>query len=196
MLSPGSVTIWIEQYQAGDHEAAQKLWEHFYTRLVQLARDWLRGMRTGAANEEDVVQKAFLSFHRGVEKGRFPQLADRDGLWKLLVVITLRKAIDLRHHETCATSGSGKVRSESDLKDPGDDGGPLAQVRDTEPTPELAAQVADEVEHLLAQLPDSQLRAIALDKLEGYTNAEIAVRQQCAEVTVERRLRRIREKLE
>jgi DNA-directed RNA polymerase specialized sigma24 family protein len=41
-------------------------------------------------------------------------------------------------------------------------------------------------------LPTEELRAIALAKLEGYTNAEIAARQECALATVERRLMTIR----
>jgi hypothetical protein len=43
--------------------------------------------RRRAADEEDVVQDAFHSFFRGVSAGRFPQLNDRDNLWRLLVAI-------------------------------------------------------------------------------------------------------------
>jgi DNA-directed RNA polymerase specialized sigma24 family protein len=41
-------------------------------------------------------------------------------------------------------------------------------------------------------LGDAELREIALAKMVGYTNAEIAAKLGCAEVTVERRLRLIR----
>ena len=61
-----------------------------------------------------------------------------------------------------------------------------------EPTPELAAQAADEVQRLLGMLPKEEVRSVALLKLEGCTNAEIADRLGCAEVTVERRLSLIR----
>ena len=44
----------------------------------------------------------------------------------------------------------------------------------TEPTPEFAALVADECRRLLDRLGDPQLQSIALWKMEGYTNAEIA----------------------
>jgi ECF sigma factor len=37
------------------------------------------------ADEEDVVQNAFHSFFQGLARGRFPQLNDRDNLWRLLV---------------------------------------------------------------------------------------------------------------
>ena len=37
MASPGSVTHWIHQLKAGDAAAAQKLWESYFQRLVNLA---------------------------------------------------------------------------------------------------------------------------------------------------------------
>jgi DNA-directed RNA polymerase specialized sigma24 family protein len=46
---------------------------------------------------------------------------------------------------------------------------------------------------LLESLGDAVLRSIAVWKMEGYTNAEIAARLGCVEVTVERRLRLIRD---
>jgi DNA-directed RNA polymerase specialized sigma24 family protein len=44
----------------------------------------------------------------------------------------------------------------------------------------------------LSRLPDDELRQIALGKLEGYTNEEIATQIEVAPATVERRLRLIR----
>lgn len=60
-----------------------------------------------AANEEDVALSAFASFCRAAEQGRFPSLSDRDDLWKLLVVLTARKAVDLKRHEGRAKRGGG-----------------------------------------------------------------------------------------
>ena len=61
-----------------------------------------------------------------------------------------------------------------------------------DPTPEEAALLAEEVETLLARLRDPLLRQLAVWKLEGYTNAEIATRLDCSEPTVRRRLAIIR----
>src|SRR5436305_7405580 len=99
MPSDRSVTFWIGQLKAGDSLAAQKLWEGYYGRLVGLARARLRGAGVRAADEEDVALSAFASFCRGAEHGRFPQLADRDDLWRLLVVLTARKAWHRRRDE-------------------------------------------------------------------------------------------------
>src|SRR5262245_37262987 len=95
MASDGSVTRWLGQLQGGDPAAAQQLWERYFRRLVGLARQRLRGAPRRVADEEDVALSAFDSFCRNAEAGRFPHLLDRDGLWQLLVVITVRKATHL-----------------------------------------------------------------------------------------------------
>ncbi len=85
MDSSRGVTHWIAQLREGDQVAAQQLWEGYFRRLVGLARGKLQGLPRRAADEEDVALSAFASFCRGVECGRFPQRADRDDLWRLLV---------------------------------------------------------------------------------------------------------------
>jgi DNA-directed RNA polymerase specialized sigma24 family protein len=195
MASTGSVTTWVEQLRAGNRAAAQQLWERYFARLVGLARSKLQGLRRGAADEEDVALSAFDSFYRGVEQGRFPQLDDRNNLWDLLLVITVRKAFDLRQRETRKKRGGGKVAGESALDGllQSEDGGAgIEQVVGAEPTPALAVQTTDAVERLLDMLPKEEVRSVAVMKLEGYTNAEIADRLGCAEATVQRRLSLIR----
>src|SRR5947209_13196920 len=109
----GSVTRWVTALKGGDAAAAQLLWERYHVRLVVLARQKLRAARGRAADEEDVVQNAFHSFFRGVAQGRFPRLDDRDNLWRLLVVITARKALDQLAHEHTRRRGGGTLQGES-----------------------------------------------------------------------------------
>src|SRR5271165_1346757 len=117
MSSSHSVTHWIGQLRAGDQVAAQQLWEGYFQRLVGLARGKLQGLSRRAADEEDVALSAFASFCHGVECGRFPQLADRDDLWRLLVTITARKALHLARDERSQKRGGGAVRDEAALVD-------------------------------------------------------------------------------
>ena len=63
-----------------------------------------------------------------------------------------------------------------------------------EPTPDFAVQVGEECERLLALLADQGLRDVALKKLEGCNNLEIADSLGCSPGTVQRRLTRIQEK--
>ena len=192
MSSSGSVTAWIDQLRAGDRAAAQRLWQGYFHRLVGLARKKLRRSPRGMADEEDVALSAFDSFIRGAEKGRFPQLADRGDLLHLLLVITERKAVDHVNHERRAKRGGGNVRHEGSLAGDSSLTAPFDHVASPEPTPELAAQFADECRRLLDALDDGRLRAVAVAKMEGCTNEEIAKRLKCSVPTIERKLGRIR----
>src|SRR5262245_66237931 len=138
MRPADSVTVWIHQLRAGHPEAAQKLWEGYFHRLVGLARAKLRSIPRQAADEEDVALSAFDSFCRGAAGGRFPRLEDRHDLWQVLFVITERKAIDLGRYE-----GSGKrnwrlVQNANDGSSA--DASPLAELSGKEPDPAFAAQ--------------------------------------------------------
>ena len=135
-----------------------------------------------------MVLNALDSFFRRARHGQFPRLEDRDDLWQLLFVLTVRKAINLAKHERRQSRGGGQVGLLSDLEDLDIEG-----VIGTDPTPELAAQVADECRRLLGRLGDATLHQVAVWKMEGYTNAEIARELGCVEHTVGRKLRSIRE---
>lgn len=187
MSSAGSVTRWVNALKDGDTAAAQPLWERYHRQLISLARQKLHSSRKLTADEEDVVQNAFHSFFRGVSAGRFPQLNDRDNLWRLLVVITAREALDQISYENTKRR-SGTVAKQSRIYSEAE----IEQVMGDEPTPEFAAQVAEEYQRLLDLLGDESLRHVAVWKMEGLTNDEIAERLPCSRRTVARKLDTIR----
>jgi DNA-directed RNA polymerase specialized sigma24 family protein len=117
MSSGGSVTFWLEQLKAGNDAAVRPLWERYFTRLVGLARAHLHGGPRGAADEEDVACRAFVSFCLRAQEGRFPNLEDRDDLWALLLRITSRKALKQCEHERRQKRGGGAVLNEAALAD-------------------------------------------------------------------------------
>ncbi len=139
---------------------------------------------------------AFDSFCQGAAEGRFPNLGGRDDLWRLLMVITARKASNLRRHEGRAKRGRGRVVGEAALVGSGDDAPGLAQVVGPGPTPAFAAMVADECRRLLDLLRDDSLRQLAVMKMDGYSNDQIAARLGCGLRTVERKLGVIRKRWE
>jgi DNA-directed RNA polymerase specialized sigma24 family protein len=186
MTERGSVTGWLDGLRAGDDVAAQRLWEGYFRRLVGLARARLAGRPTGPAGSEDVALSAFASFCRAVAAGRFPRLTDRNDLWQILVMLTARKAIDAVDRELADKRGGGAIGGGSSLED----------AIGTEPTPAFAVEVADQCRALLERLGDPDLRRVALWKLEGYTNAEIAGLLDRSVATVELKLKRIRLKWE
>jgi DNA-directed RNA polymerase specialized sigma24 family protein len=188
MSSEGSVTRWLEQLKGGDADAAQRLWERYFQQLVGLARKKLEGGPRRVADEEDVALSAFDTFCRNAERGRFPRLTDRDSLWGLLVVITGRKAAHLLRDQGRQKRG-GANRPEP----AGGEAPDLQQLLSREPTPEFAAQAAEECQRLLDLLGDPVLASVALARMEGHTNEEIAARLGFAPRSVRRKLRMIRD---
>ena len=177
MRSPDPVSLWITQLKEGARSAVGLLLQRYFGRLVQLARTRLQALPGMAAAAEDVALSAFKSLCLGAERGRFPQLDDRDDLWRLLALLTVRKAIDLQRRQ--------RARGEADEVD-------VEQLVSREPPPELAAELTEEYRRLLDRLGDPQLQAVALWKVEGYANEEIAQRLGCGLRSVERKLHRIR----
>jgi RNA polymerase sigma factor (sigma-70 family) len=192
----GSVTHWLGALQSGDLDAAQPLWERYFARLVRLAQARLRTWRGagGAEDEEDAALSAFDSFCRAATEDRFPRLDDRDDLWRLLVAITERKATDEMRRAGRLKRGSGRVHNEADLAAgrPDDEPAGLDRIAGPQPTPEFAAEFAEEYRRLFEALRDEELRRIAVWKLEGHTVDEIAAQLGCARRTVARRLELIR----
>jgi DNA-directed RNA polymerase specialized sigma24 family protein len=191
----GSVTRWFRPLEAGDHAAAQRLWQRYIAALVRRARAELRAAPRTVADEEDVALSAFDSFCRGVHLGRLPRLEDRHDLWRILVTITARKAADQVQRERRQKRGGGRVLREADLVEvgPDDRAGALQAVIGPEPTPEFAAMVAEELRRRLDGLGDETLRQVAQLKLEGYTDDEVAAQLGCTRRTVARKLVRIRQ---
>jgi DNA-directed RNA polymerase specialized sigma24 family protein len=187
MTPDGSITCWLAPLRAGDPAAAQKLWEHCFRRLMGLARSKLRGAPCRAADEEDVALSAFDSFCRSAEEGRFPQLADRDSLWRLLVTITNRKAAhQIRDEGRQKRSGGATpvTNAQAELA--------FEQLVSREPSPEFAAELADDCRRLLARLGDRELETVAILRMEGYSVEEVAERLSCAPRSVKRKLSLIR----
>jgi DNA-directed RNA polymerase specialized sigma24 family protein len=194
-----SITGWLGELKEGDQAAAQPLWERYFARLVTVARSKLKRLRpTGAdEDEEDAALSAFNSFCAGAARGKFPQLADRDELWKLLVVITARKAMAQANRNLRLKRGGGRVASEVAVFGGSSAAGEdslkgLEQIAASGPTPEFAAMMAEECRVLLDALDDDSLRQVALSRMEGYDNDEIAAQLGCARRTVARRLELIR----
>ncbi len=196
----GSITRWINGVKGGDLAAAQPLWERYFARMVDLARARLRasGRRDAGSDEEDAALSAFDSLCAGLARGQFPKLADRDDLWRLLVVITTRKVQAQARRGFRQKRGGGLVRPASELANPADGDGDgndddiLAQAVGSEPTPEFAAMVAEECRHLLDGLDDDVLRKVAVLRMEGYTTDAVAEQLGCARRTVARQLALIR----
>jgi RNA polymerase sigma factor (sigma-70 family) len=171
------VTVWLGQLQAGDPAAVRPLFDRYFRRLVGLARKRLQNAPRRADNEEDVALSAFDSFCRNAEHGRFPDLSDRESLWRLLATFTVRKA------SRQMRGGAVKTDDRSEV---------LSEVLGREPDPEMAAEMAEECERLLSALSDPELRRVALLRMDGHSVEEVAKKIGCAPRSVKRKLQLIR----
>jgi DNA-directed RNA polymerase specialized sigma24 family protein len=188
----GSVTGWLGHLKAGDTDAAQRLWERYFGSLVRLAHARLRTASRAAEDEEDAALSAFDSFCSAAADGRFPKLDDRDDLWRILVTLTNRKALNQVERHQAQKRGSGRVVDAAALGGSDDRRDFLDGLEGSEPSPEFALMVADEFRQRLDALRDDSLRQIALMRMEGYTNDQIAERLDCGLRSITRKLELIR----
>ena len=190
MPSAASVTRWIQELEAGEETALEKLWKRYWPWLVGLARKKLAGALDRAADEEDVAQDVFWSFCRSFKGGHLPRLRNRHDLIALLVVITARKAATLVERALRQKRGCGQVRGESALDILASSshlGRGIDQVVDDQPSAQEQAMLKEQYNRYLAELPDD-LREIAELYLVGYSNRDIARMVGCVRRTVERKL--------
>ena len=139
--------------------------------------------------------RRFTASCAGRGAGNYPYLRDRDGLWRLLVTITAHKACNYIRSEKSQKRGGGNVTTtplyselaHSIIHET------LTNLAGNGPNPELRIVLADSLDHLLAMLSDGEMREIAVSKLQGLSNEEVAEKIQRSVPTVERRLRLIRD---
>ena len=193
MSESQNVSHWINLIKGGDSTAADRIWRLYFDRLVRAVRRRLYGQNRAISDEEDIVLSVFNSFYAAAEKGRFPDLADRDDLWRLLLTMSARKVVD-KHRRDQRQKRGGDVAIHTLGGD--EDDSHIIEAIGSEPSPEMVLMMQESVEKLFSHLGVGQLQELAGAKLEGYSNAEIAERFECSERTIERRLHLIREKLQ
>lgn len=186
-----AITEWLRKLEDGHDAAAQRLWEVFFERLVRLAEGRIRAVDRRVTDAEDIALSAFASFCRGVENQRFTQLSDRYGLWRLLVSITIHKLSHVQRDQNRLKRG-GNFRQIESTGDSSDSRSVVDEVISREPTPEFAAEIAEEYSRWMQALESHELIQLTEWKLEGFTNDEIAAKWNRTTRTVERKLNLIR----
>ncbi len=189
MVNEPSAAALISKLREGDEDAARLLWDRFFAQLMTLTRARLQPSSRAMSDEEDIVVSAMKSFCIGLRDGRFPELSNRESLWRLLLTITLRKIADKQSYDKRGKRDIAKTHSN------GSEGMEESEVNafiSREPNPEIAAECAEQIGRLLESLEHDDLKKVALMKMEGYTNGEIAQDVRCSLTSIERKLRTIR----
>ena len=174
-----------------DPAVVSAVWERFCVPLHTIAARHLGPRVRGRVDPEDVVQSVYRTLYRRAKSAAAeaacppqpaPAAPDDPGLlWKLLVTITIRKAINkrvaqLRRKRSVAATVSGD--------------GPDWEGAAAEPTPAELVEQAESLAALKAALVDAfthaSHRRIAALVLEGRGAKEIAAEVGCVERTVYR----------
>ncbi len=181
------MTAWVQQLRAGSEHAARKLWEHYFPEMVRTAERRL-ATSFGAFDAEDVALSAFNVFCRAIKEGRYERLSRGTGLWSLLAVTTLRKASDRIKVEGAARRGGGRKGPRLTQQQ----GVNLDSVPASLSDPQFLAIMAEECRRLLNLLDDDELERVALWRMDGYTDSEIAARLGYSRRTIQRMVTVIR----
>ncbi len=189
LTADGSVTLLLGQLKDGPPEVLAEIWRRFFPRMAGLARRTLDGLPKCRSDADDVAQSAFISFWQAVEGRNELEFAGRDDLWRLLGVMTVRKARRKVRHESAQKRGGARTRTESQIGSADDEAGfRLDQALADVSPPEFDLCC----EELLLSLDESQ-RTGAVLRLQGYSNTEIAERLDCSPRTVQRALAEVQE---
>jgi RNA polymerase sigma factor (sigma-70 family) len=180
----------LRRLEAGDPEAAAVVFDHYARRLIGLARRQLDARLRAKVDPDDIAQSVFRTFFRRHAEEPF-DLASEDALWALLAEISLRKCGRWNRHfrarKRSVTREAPLPAAEDSTRDE-----PLDAA---EPSPEDAAILAETVEELLRGLDDRE-RTVCEMRLQGYQVQEIARRLGCTEVTVFRKLKHVKSRLQ
>lgn len=175
------ITEWITQARAGDPVSERALWDHYFERVIRLARGRMLAMQCAVYDEEDAALSAIHSVFQGMRADRFPELNDRHNLWQMLVIITHRKVrAQWRRERASKRDPQREIEVGMD------------EILSTEPTADFVAEMMDDTQRLLGLLDDDMLRKIALLRMDGFTYDEIAAQLGCAVRTIYRKVERIR----
>lgn len=188
-----SVSSLLRGLEGNDPTAHDAIWNRYFADLVALARKRLRskGAQRRVRDEEDVVVSVFDSLFARAGKGEFPHMADEIDLWKLLITLTERKALNTIRHERAHKRGGGRVRGDSVFHGAGDsETAGLAEAAIAPSNAEADALIASVRESL--EGIDAELAEIGALRLSGYTVKEIAQRSKSSVATIERRLNLLR----
>ena len=180
----------IERLKTKDDTAAAAVYQRFVNRLIALARHQLTTTIRGKVDPESIVQSVYRSFFQGQREHAF-DIRDWDGLWGLLVVITLRKCSNKTRFFRRERRDAGLERS---LSPQLDQSGGRWELAAAEPTPYEAAVLTETLELLFQNLDLREQQIIEL-LLSGCTIDEVRRKVGCGERTVRRVRDRVRKEL-
>lgn len=181
-----------------DQTAEYRLFQKYFPRLADVARATLHSVRLRTFDEEDVANESLWEFYAGMAAGRFSHLSGHKEYWSLLVCITRRRAIDMLRRAKAQSRNPGLLRGESVFQFNSILDVPRGQTPGSDDVVSESVMVDDDdevqffLDFLAACDNEIPLHRIALLRIDGFTNPEIAQRLDLSLRAVERAAARIR----
>ncbi len=191
MMTAGSVTNLLRAIEQGDDDAAHQLWNRYESEMHGVAQRRMKRLKQrDILDEEDIVSSAFAGICLAARKGQLAKISNRGELWGLMIVAIHNKIGQREEYVGAAKRDADLLVSQADrLRDLGSN---LERIVTSEAGPESQAIQVEAVEVLLKKLDDPDHRAVAVLKLAGYSNDEIAEQLGYARRTIQRMLSLIR----
>lgn len=189
--TPGSITRALAALRLQNEQSAELLWKRFFERLCGYAESRLYRRHRKLVDPDQIASDAFMALLDGVKNHRFEQVRNRDELWQMLTLIASRKTIASQRQLDRQKRGGGKVRGLSSCG--GRNANVLEEFISGDLTPDAIVELEDLSRCLLAALPNDVIRKVAVLRMAGHANAEIAEKLSLTERTIERKLKLIRE---
>lgn len=174
----------LRRFRAGSQDAATALYLRYAERLNRLAEREVSADLARRLDSDDIVQSVFRTFFRRAAGGQY-EVADREDLWKLLLVMALNKIrTNGSFHRAAKRSASKTISMDGEVAP-----------QDLPKNQQEAFQVLKlTVEEVVASLPEEH-RDIVWARIEGLEFDEIVHKTGRAKRTVERILQGFRQKL-
>lgn len=180
----------MARLEAGSDDAALRVFQLYGQRLIALARSRMDPRIRQKLDPEDVVQSVFRSFFTRQSGGEY-DLNDWNGLWALLVRITINKCIN--QSEGLRTQGRNVA-----LEVPAQAGDSTAAdwgFVDRQPGPEEAAILRDTMVEAMRGF-DVRDCLIIERWLQGSSQREIAAELEAPRTSVQRVIDRVTKRLQ
>lgn len=174
----------LRRFRSGDQNSATQLYLRYAPRLRALVRTRSYPELNRRFDADDIVQSVFRRFFQGVNRGKY-EVPDGEELWKLFLVIALNKIraeIKDQRKDQRPTATSADDHLQRYLQEPKQDETAMAFL-------ELVVQEA------LNRLPAPHKQMVEL-RIDGFDVEEIADKSARSRRTVERVIRKFRDRLQ
>ena len=180
----GSVTRWIRELKTGDQNALSKLWERYFPTIARSAKFRFGSNPRVVRDEEDIALSVLGVL---LKQATLVDVNDREGLFRLLMVITKHKVLSEKRVQKADSRGGGRVAIISELH------GELKHYVDNlttvAPSPESLASASEHYQILLNVLPNDMYREIVKLRLMGKSIDEISDHFDVVPRTINRKLK-------